>query len=252
MTPATFPWPGPLHFNQRRIYCIGMTDEPTTPPPAATPPVPEIASVAPIPPARSSRWPLAISILALAVAACAAALTLWQFKLLRENQSLQQRPIVHVSGPLVATVPEPQDPTSNSLAITAVLTNSGNSATKDLKFFIRCVTAREPIAEPWPLLFQDKIEKLSQVIGPHASAPARCAFNPQQVREIAAGKLHGYVLGDITYRGRSDDILYRTQFSWQLADVRVEPAGGQVTLLAVPHGQHNCADEDCPLAIMIR
>ena len=228
-----------------------MTEQSTNSPPAATPP-PEVVYVPAPQTDRPNRWPLAISILALAAAGCAAVITLWQFMLMRENQNLHQRPFVHVSGPLVATVPQSQDRTRDSLAITAVLTNSGNTATKELKFFVRCVTAREPVAEPWTLLFQDKIEKLSQVIGPHSSATARCAFNPQQLQEMAAGKLHGYVLGDITYRSRLDDnIPYRTQFSWQLADVHVEPAGGQVALTAVPHGQHNCADEECPLAIMI-
>lgn len=177
-----------------------MTESSDNPPSAAAAP-PDSA-----PPAvRPSLWPLAISILALALATGAAALTLWQFMLLRENHNLHWRPFVHVSDPQVVTVPQPQDPTSKSLAISAVLTNSGNTATKDLKFFMRCVTAREPTAEPWTLLFQDKIEKLSQVIGPHTNVLARCAFNPQQLQEIAAGKLHGYVLGDITYRGRLDD-----------------------------------------------
>jgi hypothetical protein len=136
--------------------------------------------------------------------------------------------------------------------VTVALTNSGNSATKELKYFIRCTTASEALAEPWPLVFREKVEKLSQVIGPHASISARCTFDPQQLQEIAAGKLHGYVLGDVTYRSRFDDKpLYRTQFSWLLADVRLDPSG-QIALTAVPQGQHNCADEECPLAIMTR
>ncbi len=150
-------------------------------------------------------------------------------------------------------MPQPQDRTANSLAITAVLTNSGNSATKDLKFFMRCLTSREPVAEPWTLLFQDKIEKLPLMIGPHVNAPARCAFTAEQLRGITDGTLSGYVLGDITYRDRIDGkMLFRTQFSWQLTDVRIEQPGGQIALTAVPHGQHNCADEECPLAIMTR
>lgn len=233
-----------------------MTDQPANPPPSAMPASepPSVSAPPPAPPPpRPSAWPLAISILALAVATCAAALSLWQFSLMRETQSLSGRPFVHVSGPQVTTVPQPQDRTGNAMAITAVLTNSGTSATRDMRFFMRCVTSREPVAEPWTLLFQAKIEKLPLIIGPHANATARCAFDPEQLRGIADGTLSGYVLGDITYRDRFDgEMLFRTQFSWQLTDVRVEPGSGQIALTAVPHGEHNCADEECPLAIMTR
>jgi hypothetical protein len=226
----------------------GMTEQP--PPSTDT----YLATPAkPAPTARPSGWPLAISTLALVMAGAAAALSLWQFAATRDGRHLNQRPFVHVSGPQVAVVPQPQDHDAPALAITADLTNSGNSATKELKYFVRCVTAREPVAEPWTLLFQGKVEKLSQVIGPHASVSTRCAFDPQQLQEIAAGKLHGYILGDIVYRDRFDDKpLYRTQFSWLLADVRLDPSGHQIALTAVPQGQHNCADEECPLAIMTR
>jgi hypothetical protein len=194
-----------------------------------------------------------ISILALAVAGCAAALALWQAMLARQDHVLSQRAFVYVSGPQAAAGPDPQDRTATALTLTltAVLTNSGNTPTRNLKFFMRCASANAPVEEPWTLLFQDKIEKLSLVIGPHATANAQCAFSPAQLRQIGEGKLHGYVLGDITYNDRFDDkTLRRTQFSWRLSNVRVDPAGKTVALTAVPQGQHNCADEECPLAIM--
>ncbi len=202
-------------------------------------------------PSRPSRWPLGISILALIVAGCAAALSVWQAVLAKQNHALAQRAFVHVSGPQGATAPDPQDRAAASLTVTARFTNSGNTPTKNLRFFMRCTSASELVEEPWKLLFQDKIEKLPQVIGPHATANAQCAFSAGQLRQISEGKLHGYVLGDITYHDRFDDkTLHRTQFSWRLSNVRIDPVSGSVTLTAVPQGQHNCADEECPLAIM--
>jgi hypothetical protein len=118
---------------------------------------------------------------------------------------------------------------------------------------MRCASAREPVAEPWALLFQDKIEKQPQVIGPHATSLAQCTFAAPQLRQMTEGRLHGYVLGDIAYNDGFDDrTLRRTQFSWRLSDLRVDPAGRTVAVTAVPQGQHNCADEECPLAIMTR
>jgi hypothetical protein len=200
---------------------------------------------------RPSRAPLVISILALVLAGCAAALALWQATVAKQNYVRNERAFVHVTGPQTAIVPDPQDRSAAALLLTAVLTNSGNTPTRNLRFFMRCVTASAPVEEPWTLLFQDKIEKLSLMIGPHATANAQCTFSPTQLWQIGEGKLHGYVLGDVTYHDQFDDkTLRRTQFAWRLSDVRLDPAARTVALTAVPQGQHNCADEECPLAIM--
>lgn len=235
-----------------------MTDQPTpdaprvaTDPPAATAPTAASPPPAVAAPSRPSRAPLIISILALVLAGCAATLALWQAVRAKQNEVVSQRAFVHVSGPQTTIVPDPQDKTAAALVLTAVLTNSGNTPTKNLRFFMRCVTAREPVEEPWTLLFQDKIEKLSLMVGPHATANAQCSFSPTQLWQIGEGKLYGYVLGDVTYHDRFDDkTLRRTQFSWRLSDVRLDPVGRTVALTAIPQGQHNCADEECPLAIM--
>lgn len=218
-------------------------------PPAPTPPV---SSTPPAwEPARPSRAPLVISIAALVLAGCAAALAIWQAMLARQEHVASQRAFVHVAGPQTAVVPDAKDRSAAALLVTAVLTNSGNTPTRNLRFFMRCVTASTPVEEPWTLLFQDKIEKLSLMIGPHATASARCTFTPTQLWQIGEGKLQGYVLGDIAYTDRFDDkTLRRTQFAWRLSDVRLDPAARTVALTAVPQGQHNCADEECPLAIM--
>jgi hypothetical protein len=238
-----------------------MADQPSTHTPhvATTPPAEAAAPVeagGPPPgwePTRPSRAPLVISVLALVLAAGAAALSIWQAVLAKRNEVLNQRAFIHVAGPLTSVVPDAQDRSAASLLVTAVLTNSGNTPTKDLRFFIRCVTSGTPVDEPWTLLFQDTIEKRALMIGPHATANAQCTFSPTQLWQIGEGKLYGYVLGDIAYHSRSDDkTLRRTQFAWRLSDVRLDPVGCSVALTAVPQGQHNCADEECPLAIMTR
>jgi hypothetical protein len=227
----------------------------TTPPVAATSPAataPPVASTALAwQPVRPSRAPLVISILALVLAGCAAAMGIWQAMLAKQSHVASERAFVHVNGPQAAIVPDPQDRSAAALLLTAVLTNSGNTPTKNLRFFMRCVTASAAVEEPWRLLFQDKIEKLPLTIGPHATANAQCTFSPAQLWQIGEGKLHGYVLGDITYHDRFDEkTLRRTQFAWRLSNVRLDSAARTVALTAVPQGQHNCADEDCPLAIM--
>ena len=243
-----------------------MPDQPTTDPtPAVTSPPTEAAAPAAAPsaappvlpappvwvPTRPSRAPLVISIAALVLAGSAAALAIWQAMLARQDHVASQRAFVHVAGPQAAVVPDAKDRSAAALLVTAVLTNSGNTPTRNLRFFMRCVTASTPVEEPWTLLFQDKIEKLSLMIGPHATANAQCTFTPTQLWQIGEGKLQGYVLGDIAYTDRFDDkTLRRTQFAWRLSDVRLDPAARTVALTAVPQGQHNCADEECPLAIM--
>jgi len=188
---------------------------------------------------------------ALVLAGCAAALAIWQAMLARQDHVASQRAFVHVTGPKTTIIPDATDRSAAALLVTAVFTNSGNTPTRNLRFFIRCVTASTPVEEPWTLLFQDRIEKLTLMIGPHATANAQCSFSPTQLWQIGEGKLHGYVLGDITYTDRFDDkTLRRTQFAWRLSDVRLDPAARTVALTAVPQGQHNCADEECPLAIM--
>jgi hypothetical protein len=197
----------------------------------------------------SQRLPLAISILALVVAGCAGALSVWLAMLVRNFDI--QRAFVSVSGPQVSATVEPGNKTLKSVDLAARLTNSGSTPTANLMLFMRCATSPEPVAEPWTLLVQEKVEKQPLAIGPHASATAQCAFSAAQIQQMSEGKLHGYVLGDITYHGRRDDsTLRRTQFSWRLSNVSVDPVSKNVTLTATGLGQHNCVDAECPLAIM--
>lgn len=208
-----------------------------------------------VPPNRGSdqhrdwhgRLPIAISLVALLIACGAAAFTLWQMLVTRGSQ----RAFVHASGPQVLAVVE--DKALKAVNLAVVFTNSGNTPTRNLMYFVRCATSNELVPEPWDLLHREKVEKLPQLIGPYATASAQCGFTASQMQQMSEGKLYGYVLGDITYNDRRDEkTLRRTQFSWRLTDVSMDPAGDRVALTAVNDGQHNCEDDDCPLAIMTR
>jgi hypothetical protein len=191
--------------------------------------------------------PIAISIVALLVACAAAAFTLWQMMVTRGSQ----RAFIHASGPQVLTVVE--DKAVKAVNFAVVFTNSGNTPTRNLMYFVRCATSKELVPEPWDLIHREKVEKLPQLIGPYATASAQCGFTANQMEQMSEGKLFGYVLGDVSYNDRRDaKTLRRTQFSWRLTDVSMDPAGDRVALTAVNDGQHNCEDDDCPLAIMTR
>jgi hypothetical protein len=72
------------------------------------------------------------------------------------------------------------------------------------------------------------------------------------------GKLHGYLMGEATYKDRLDDsVLHHTQFAWELLNINIVDPPPQVLAMApnappnvlvsfVPRGVHNCADEECP------
>ncbi len=235
-----------------------MTDTPASDPPPTPQPQPVSGSQARAPgdipdrrPAGTPRLPTAIAVLALIVSCAAAGFAFWQALLARHALIESRRAFVSVSGPQVAAVFDSQDNTLKSVGLTVLFANSGRRPTRDMNFFVRCVTAGTPQTEPWGLLFQDRIEKQPLVIGPQGSATAQCAFSGNQIREMSEGKLHGYVLGDITYHDRRNGkTLRRTQFSWRITDIRIDPASKTVALTAAAHGQHNCADEQCPLAIM--
>ena len=75
-------------------------------PPAPTPPV---SSTPPAwEPPRPSRAPLVISIAALVLAGCAAALAIWQAMLARQEHVASQRAFVHVAGPQTAIMVNPR------------------------------------------------------------------------------------------------------------------------------------------------
>jgi hypothetical protein len=136
------------------------------------------------------------------------------------------------------------------------LTNSGNTGTKALTFFMKCVPSTEQLQEPWSILYQSVNNPVQtpQYLGPHESTQTLCGFSGAQLRAMAAGKLFGYVMMDLKYQDRLVDDWHKTQATAVIAKVQFEPGiephtglqGEIPKVYLAGYGRHNCADEECP------
>jgi hypothetical protein len=187
-------------------------------------------------------------------AALAAVANGYQAYLTRQNNVISQRAFINFDGINLAMSIDPATNVRN-VSIFTRLTNSGNTATKDLGFFIKCAPTVDPLAEPWVIFIREKVQKQAQIIGARQTFPAHCVFPLDHMRLVSQGRAHSYLLGEITYRDRLDESLpHVTQFSWELTDVTIidppasAPADTPPTanVSFQPRGAHNCADEDCP------
>jgi hypothetical protein len=134
--------------------------------------------------------------------------------------------------------------------------NNGNTATKNLIFFLKCAPSAEDLDEPWILIDQgrEKTEKTPGVLGPKGSATAGCSFTIDQLKDMANKKLFGYILIDVSYEdGLSPGVIRKTQVSMKASAILYVPAhkegNNQINAAAnfiwENKGKHNCADEDC-------
>lgn len=178
----------------------------------------------------------------------------YQAYLTRQNNIVSQRAFVYFDG---IELRNSLDPASRAQQISFFmrLNNSGNTATKDLEFFVRCPPTLEHLSEPWGLFIRDPLPKQPQVIGPHQVVTAVCALSIAHLRQMSEGRAFAFMLGEITYRDRLDpSVLHKTQFSYEINNVNVigpaaDAAPGTFPAVLVgsqPIGQHNCADDDCP------
>ena len=135
------------------------------------------------------------------------------------------------------------------------VTNSGNTPTKNLKLFMKCVPSNERLLDPWKLLYQgaETPIKTPQFIGPHATAQMACGFSGDQIRAIAKGTMAGYVMVDATYNDRLSSDQHRTESTIVVVQVQFGTAvesngslGIGLNVIFQPYGAHNCADEECP------
>jgi hypothetical protein len=151
--------------------------------------------------------------------------------------------------------PNLTDPKADTFGFNMI--NGGNTPTRDLKFTLRCITDDSDDEEPWGLLYAtgDKVKHSPGFIGPKSAQAAYCSFTFDQMKEIAAKHVYGYVLADISYRDRLDpQIPRRTEMSLKIGSAFVQlpitqgqsqvPASVAVTF--ENQGKHNCADEECP------
>jgi hypothetical protein len=172
-----------------------------------------------------------------------------QTHLIESNNVVSQRAFVSISyaGEFVS-LDQSQQPLA--LNMIASFTDGGNTATRDLVMTIKCAASVEDLTEPWPLLHQgrDPGDRVPIFIGPHGSETGGCSFDFDQIRQMAAAKLYGYLLVDSSYHDRIDQsIIHATQKALKLAQVSIQP-GPPVSVqeLLVAVGKHNCADEECP------
>jgi hypothetical protein len=172
-----------------------------------------------------------------------------QARLMRENNIVSER--AFVGGVQLNAIPAlaAEDRKTKIVAIQLVLSNSGNTPTKNFTGLIRCVPSVEALSEPWALLHNGTApEPVPNFIMPHGNAFMTCTFPADQMVQVQDGKLHAYVLADITYRDRVDpNASHRTEFEYEVATVTLDPDKGQWGGASLtPKGKHNCADEECP------
>jgi hypothetical protein len=197
-------------------------------------------------------WSTAAAALAAALAAGSA---FYQAYLTRQNNVVSQRAFVYVDNPLMSLG---FDPSRNKvLALQPQLINSGNTPTKDLELFIRCLPTVERLADPFVLFQKSSAQRVPQVIGPRQTVRAICAVPLEHIERMAAGRAFVYLMGEITYRDRlGDNVLHVTRFSYEMRDVTIAkpevPAGTNASEVLpvisanfVPYGLQNCTDEDC-------
>jgi len=197
--------------------------------------------------------------------------SVYQTYLVRSNNVVSQRafisfgfragPTSYSATPKHFTVGSVLDAATNAatgIAVVSFITdvsNSGNTATKNLTFFLKCAASNERLQDPWSILYQGVSNpiKSPQFIGPHANAQVTCGYSGEQIAAISKGVNFGYIMIDATYQDRLVDAWHKTQATVTIAQVQyvptVEPSGtiGQgVNIILATYGKHNCADEECP------
>jgi hypothetical protein len=214
---------------------------------------------------RYYRWGTPLAVSALLISIVSAIFTGSNVYLLsqannitRQNNIISERALVSVDYNIGATQAADAKDGSPIVVIQIPLINSGNTATKNFQLFVRCAPSADSLPEPWVLLYRGPVERIPQMLAPHQTGRVYCSFPLPQIQEVQRGKLHAYVMGNLTYRDRLDDsVLHRTQFDWELFDIVFTEAkilpNTQIVLVppgvimhAQPRGRHNCTDEECP------
>jgi hypothetical protein len=129
-------------------------------------------------------------------------------------------------------------------------TNNGNTAATHAFKRSRCDKSKSDLAEPWSFMQSAKPPITQVFIGPHSSSQGGCSFAMDDMQQMEAGELFGYILADVAYTDPlSPKTPKRTQFEVRLEQVSIgKTNGGVVVVNALMRsvGEHNCADDDCP------
>ncbi len=223
---------------------------------------------------EDSVWPRRAAIAAIAytfITLIILIVSAYQTYLIRSNNVVSQRAFVSVAfkagtlayaaTPKKLTLGSISDSVSEGAAGIAIvnfiaeLTNSGNTGTKNLTFFLKCATSVERLQEPWSILYQGVSNPLKtpQFIGPHSSSQLICGYSGEQIRAISKGTLFGYIMLDATYQDRLIDEWHKTHSTVTIAQAEfvpaIEPSGTRgfaVNAVLATYGNNNCADEECP------
>ncbi len=161
---------------------------------------------------------------------------------------VSERAFIHLGDVTTVNARDPDPKKGDFLAMVTRLANSGNTRTRGLELWIKCVTSPTKLIEPWGLLHQEAEEHLPQVIAPKSSVPVICSFKKSEVADMVDGKQFGYLMGDIRYQDIFEPLTqHLTQFSLLVTINKYTETPFSVgdTQLS-PVGKHNCADEDCP------
>lgn len=164
-----------------------------------------------------------------------------------ETLVVSERAFVNLGGVATVNAKDPDPNKGASLGMITSLTNSGNTRTRGLEFWVKCVTSPTKLVEPWGLLHQEAEEHLPQVIAPKSSVPVVCSFRKSEAADILDGKLFGYLMGDIRYQDIFEpNNRHVTQFSLGVTLNKYTETPFTADAQLSPVGKHNCADEDCP------
>jgi hypothetical protein len=173
-------------------------------------------------------------------------LSSYQFRESGNTFKTSQRAFVYVSGFGILPATDRQHGTKLARLIINIV-NAGNTPTANLHQFFRCAVSSDSLQEPFAL-YQPKGDNSALVIGPKGTATAVCDFTMDQLSEMANGKLHGYVLGEIAYKDIIDEkgTLHRTQLSQEVSEPFSLDDPSKVLFNLSSVGKHNCTDDECP------
>jgi hypothetical protein len=166
----------------------------------------------------------------------------------RRSFAVAQRAFIYLSGNSYQTVfVAHTTPQQKAAAFYAILTNAGNTATRDYTIVLRCSPSIEALPEPFNLLFSEEIKRVPSLVGPRATSAGYCEFTADQLLQMRDGKLHGYIMGEARYHDRLEDDEHVTQFCQELTNVNIDDTQTHLSAISfVPVGKHNCADDECP------
>jgi hypothetical protein len=139
-------------------------------------------------------------------------------------------------------------PSHGSYIVTKVIENSGNTATKHLRYSMKCTTVDSnlPVSDPFDLFKWDSSTMSRDIVGARQKKSIvpndsnTCNLTSDTIDKIASGASRRYEAGEVIYYEAFHPTCRRiTQFAEEIV------ISNGITS-ALPRGEHNCTDDDCP------